>query len=193
MNHMLAKMLTKAPSGAINLSAPRRLLPMADSLVLDRALARRKRLIRDLERVPTYQELTRLDAFIETYREFEGGDLTTATNVVERPTTPSRGRRRESLPDVAFTILSSCSAPLPVGELASILKERARPVGGKNPNINLSSILSRDPRFETVPGRGWRLKREKPNAIDEAPNETGAHATTEASETVSAAPERPKR
>ena len=166
---------------------------MTDSTVLEKALAKRNRLIRELERVPTYQELTRLDAFIETYREFEGGDLTIAANADEGRTTPSRGRRRESLPDVAFTILSSCSAPLPVGELASALSEQGRPVGGKNPNINLSSILSRDPRFETVPGRGWRLKREKPNATDEAPNETGTHATTEASETVSAVPERPKR
>lgn len=156
---------------------------MTDSTVLEKALAKRKLFIRELERMPTYQKLVRLDAFIETYREFEGGSSTEATHEVESKTTPSRGGRRESLPDAAFAILSSCSAPLPVGELASFLKERGRPVGGKNHNVNLSSILSRDPRFETVPGRGWRLKRDKPTAVDEAPNESEAPATTEASET----------
>ena len=156
---------------------------MADSTVFDKALAKRRRLVRELERVPTYQELVRLDAFIKTYHELEDSGSTEPTHKVESRITASRGRRRVSLPNVAFSILSQCSAPLPVRELVAILGEQGRPVGGKNPKINLSSILSRDPRFENVPGRGWRVKREKLTTIDEAQNESEASADTEASDT----------
>ena len=143
---------------------------MADSSVLARALAKRKQLALEIER---------LDAFIETYRELDDSGSTEPAHEVESRTTSSRGGRRKSLPDVAFTIRASCSAPLPVGELASFLKERGRPVGGKNLNVNLSSILSRDPRFETVPGRGWKLKSETPNNVetDDAPPATTDEAS----------------
>ena len=36
-----------------------------------------------------------------------------------------------------------------------MLAGRGRPVRGKKPTINLSSLLSRDPGFKFYRGRGW--------------------------------------
>ena len=48
--------------------------------------------------------------------------------------------------------------------------------------VNLSSVLSRDPRFENVTGRGWQLKDKNDDAppaeIDEASHEPGPPALT---------------
>ena len=155
---------------------------MTDSTVLRKALAKRKQLVRELNHLPAYQELVRLDAFVATYHELEGGGAASSSFAPEAQTTPPRVRLRESIPDAAFAILHDCSTPLPVGELVSVLEESGRPVGGKNRNINLSSLLSRDPRFENVSGRGWKLKSEAPNdaETDDAPPAATGEASNSA-------------
>lgn len=137
---------------------------MPDPNILQRALARRKQLVRELEKLPTYQELIRLEQFVQFYHELEG-EGRGRKDIEPHGRGVGRRQRRKTIADVAVDICLDKGEPIPVRELIGLLAERGRPVGGKNPTINLSSILSRDPRFENVPGRGWHLKGR--NTVDE--------------------------
>src|SRR3972149_652579 len=125
---------------------------MADPSVLEKAMARRARIVRELEKLPTYRELLGLDGFIATYRELAGEDQPVPeARALGRPAK----NRKPTIPDIAAEICLAKGEPIPVGELVTMLAERGRPIGGGDPNINLSSVLSRDPGFGYVRGRGW--------------------------------------
>jgi hypothetical protein len=63
--------------------------------------------------------------------------------------------------DAAFEILAETNEPSPVGPLVNMVRGRGATVGGTNPELNLSSSLSRDGRFRSVRFNGrpcWWLK-----------------------------------
>lgn len=132
---------------------------MTDSAIFQKALTRRKEL---------RQEVTRLDTFIKTYQELE---KTSVSTIAKGSLTG------KSVPDALAAIFATRDEPIPLRELSNLLAEHGRPPGGENPIANLSSILSRDPRFENVSGRGWRLTHPQedapPATTDEASNSPG--------------------
>lgn len=72
-------------------------------------------------------------------------------------TTPANS----SQADAAFAVLADSDTPLPIAEVVRRVRARGTMVGGNNPEMNLSSSLSRDGRFGSVRFEGrpcWVLK-----------------------------------
>jgi hypothetical protein len=65
-------------------------------------------------------------------------------------------RRRPSQADAAAMGLSEAGAPLGTRALIPFVEKHGQPVGGDDPVLNLSSIMSKDPRFESIEWRGTR-------------------------------------
>lgn len=89
------------------------------------------------------------------------------------PITPSRGLRESDLQPIRpmkYRAADACEeilleqSPLRTSELAERLKKRQIEIGGNDPVMALSAILSKDDRF--VPSRkvGWRLASQVPDA-----------------------------
>ena len=136
---------------------------MATPSVIQQALARREKVVQKLERSPIYRELVQLDQFIEIYRRFDSG----AAAAAKSPSEPAK----KTIVSMSAHICAERGEPVPLRVLLDSLRSQGRPVGGENPAINLSSILSRDPQFENVAGRGWQLAitKEKPDEESSEP------------------------
>jgi hypothetical protein len=74
--------------------------------------------------------------------------------------------------DAAEKVMDQIGEPIPIADLVSRVREMGAHVGGQDPNINLSSTLSKDPRFRSVRYQGrkawWLAGRAYPNedAVD---------------------------
>ncbi len=133
---------------------------MAKLSPIDASRARLKAVAKDIAALERERDL--LDQFLADYEalatKFEGRTATT---------TPSPRRRRRTVPAVARAILKKKGHPLPARELVARLAERGKPIGGKDPVTNLSSVLSPHEDFVSVPWgktRAWWLAdREVPS------------------------------
>ena len=109
------------------------------------------------------RELDELRKFIKKYQELNGEVKTVSVAATMRIEARQADHSNKSVPDIAFDICQQFSRPIPVSELVQIIHQRGRKIGGKDPKINLSSMLCRDTRFENIRGRGWKLAESKSN------------------------------
>lgn len=59
-------------------------------------------------------------------------------------------KKRLSQADAAYEVLTEVQHPLPTPDIIARIQEKGAHVGGADPNVNVSSSLSKDPRFQSV-------------------------------------------
>lgn len=142
---------------------------MADD-VLQKAINRRNKLSKELER---------LNNFIALYREIEAREAQDMVPGVDKLLTRSPTVTiRPSVETAAVSILTEADSPLTTQQILNRLYEQEVHVGGKNPANNLASVLSKSTEVTNERGKGWTLSSRNQN-------ESEAPATTEAPESVS--------
>ena len=126
---------------------------------LQNALSARKSLEEQIQALNG--RLTKINNFISLYDEFAQGRAPTEAAI---PPVAMGGSgtmtvllRKTSIVDQAVEILSD-GYPRTTKVLLNLLSERGAKLSGKRPHINLSSMLSRDPRFLNERGKGWSLE-----------------------------------
>jgi len=106
------------------------------------------------------EELSKAEAFIALHSHFAGSVPPQIPPGTPLPgpgrATMTVGLQKIRIVDVAATVLSERS-PLKTQEILDALDALNYRVGGEDRLVNLSSMLSRDPRFKTKRGEGWSL------------------------------------
>lgn len=137
--------------------------------VMKAMMDRRDELRAELSALPEFREYELLEGFIRQYES-----VTATSSPAERTGTDRPQRQRRSagftVTDAAARAIQDVGRPLPLQELHDALPRFGKTVTGKRPTINLSSAMSRDKRFESVPWRGvnawWFCGREIPSEAD---------------------------
>jgi hypothetical protein len=130
---------------------------------LTRALLERQRL--EDERRKIDERIQRIDRFVEAYHEFAGDPLPATPPPVEEVETIKApgGMSQEEFEKLVREILLDRGYPLTAPELAARLRERGRPVGGKNELRNVGNKLWRaEAALFNIRGKGYWL-RDTPN------------------------------
>ncbi|MFN3558952.1 MAG: hypothetical protein ACK4UQ_06655 [Brevundimonas sp.] len=59
-------------------------------------------------------------------------------------------KKRLTQADAAYEVLTEVQHPLPTPDIIARIQQKGAHVGGADPNVNVSSSLSKDPRFQSV-------------------------------------------
>lgn len=131
--------------------------PMADAKshnpALDALIALRAEAHGRLQENQDYRTLVALDRAIQ---EITGDKAAPESSVADHPKPKPKPNGDASVQglsqaDAAQVLLNQVlHEPVPIARLVSALNAHGVSVGGTNPNINLSSVLSKDGRFRSV-------------------------------------------
>ncbi len=114
----------------------------------------------------TYQEISRT---IENIKARLSRAARPITREQARVRVAFRGRMRggrRSQPTLAYEFIKQAGRPVTSAEMFDALERGGNPIGGDRKSTNLSSVLSKDPRFESLvwppssQNRAWWLKGE---------------------------------
>lgn len=117
-------------------------------------------------------EIAKLDEFIQMYRSLEAQAAEAAE---DHEASRQRATKRDQILAGAEEVLRLFGA-LEIPDLLSALKANGIEVGGANEATNLSSYLSKSPRFKAVRGIGWVLA-ERAAENKTSPDGTGQPGT----------------
>ena len=94
----------------------------------------------------------------------------------------TRGRPRKTQTEYAIEVLKDINHPVSNSQLLHEIQHRGGTIGGQNPTMNLASLMSSDPRFQSVSWGNarawWFIDRPVPSLED---NEKAEAATNESS------------
>lgn len=127
-------------------------------IAVQNALATKKRIEAEISALK--DRLRQIEAFISLYDEFASGsdpsEASPRRDPIQTTLMPTQGRKI-STPDAVQTILED-GYPRTTATLLQLLDQQGIKVGGTRKIVNLSSALSRDPRFVNDRTKGWSLK-----------------------------------
>lgn len=124
-------------------------------IVLQNALRKRQSICDQMDELGA--ELRRLEEWIAMYRQLSGDIAPTVAPEPQIKLQPEV-RSRPKGADTAVDILRERHpTPVPTLDMLTRMQDRGVVIGGKNPAMNLASMLSRDPRIENIKGQGWVL------------------------------------
>lgn len=139
---------------------------------VDKALAEKKQIQAQIGALN--ERLRKIDNFLDLHKEFSSdqpnstaeASANEAIRKLQALATP-----RRSIPDYVADILGD-GVPRQTGQLVSLLQIKGIHIGGDPSRriINLSSTLSRDPRFVNDRAKGWSLQKVNPPS---APTDDG--------------------
>ncbi len=154
-------------------------MTMTNDLTKD-AKARLSELRKQLQAIPEFREYEFLHQFVGDYAQVVAGSQN------PRRAAPRRRKRRRlvaSIPDAAFKAIDEAGHPLQARELVEVLPKYGKQVGGIDKVTNLSSTLSPDHRFVSVPWRtrrGWWLTgRDVPPDPESPTKKVGARSSAD--------------
>ena len=135
---------------------------MADALErAKRDLAKKENEIRELA-----AEADRIRAFIEMYGRYVGPPEKVEQHLARNggavePAGRARTGKKYVIADAAEELIRARAYPVPLSEIYDTLTAEGIEIGTEKPRQNLSGILHRDGRFQSLPGKGWVMKPHK--------------------------------
>src|SRR5712692_7614537 len=128
-----------------------------ESDIVEKARKQKAELERQLEAAKA--KLQEIQAFLKVYDDLSKNPSRPRVHLID-----SEKTKTEKILEVVESALQD-GTPRPTRVLLDILGQRGLEVGGKDKVINLSSILSKDKRFQADRSRGWSLRKEKPEDV----------------------------
>lgn len=119
----------------------------------------------ELDRLQEAQdaERTKLKGFLAVADQLQGAhhEVSAAVEELARAEAKSKPTPVAEIKKRAAAILASMDRPMPLSDLHVALVRTGVVVGGKNPRSNLSAKLSGAVELETIPGKGWVVRKDK--------------------------------